>query len=547
MYPIGQYIDIVVDSNQRGNISQNAQTIRVDLIEPLRYYDETAYDEILIKDDTIKLTRRVGVDGSGNKYKLQEEVITVIGEVKLKSFANDTYVYVIENLNMNYYGKYLIDNDFIDTFATKVELTTTVSATASGIMTEVNKKLDETELGTKIEQNAEAVKVAWNQISQYIQLEIIDNKVCLAIRDKNNKLLMTIDQDGQHFYDDNTKIVETMAMPSSNLPTLFFNVDGDNVVNNQGVYNTALGFSVSATSQSDGNKYYYPMFYWGRVDTNQNQGVHVKEKLIFDDGDESSSDSPFIDKNYGGLVFLVKDGSNIMLRTLNGKTVATIGQGYFTLLDANQNAVVQLYQNVDNSYTLDIGQGYVRCQNNPDYTNCSIISIPQTRDCLYVTCKEDSTQLYFSPDWTSDARLKENIETSDKDSLELINSIPHYAFDWKKDGKHEDIGYIAQELETIDKNLVNKHDITDENDKVIDYDWTINERYIIANLTRAVQQQQELIDYLYSQLKIKKDKVKKIKKEKYKKDFGEKTNINFKYEKEKIKIQKIKEKLEGGI
>ena len=101
----------------------------------------------------------------------------------------------------------------------------------NSITTEVNKKVNESEFGTKIQQNAEAVKYAWNQISQYIQLEIINNKVCLAIRDSSNKLLMIIDQDGQHFYDQNKQIVETKAMPSSSLPTLFFNVDGDNVVN----------------------------------------------------------------------------------------------------------------------------------------------------------------------------------------------------------------------------------------------------------------------------------------------------------------------------
>ena len=456
---------------------------------------------------------------------------------------------------------------------TKTEMNSAISQTAENISTEVNKKVNNSDFGTKIQQNAEAVKYAWNQISQYIQLEIINNKVCLAIRDKNNKLLMVIDQEGQHFYDQNKKIVETIAMPSSSLPTLFFNVDGDTVVNNQGIYNTALGFSVAMTSSSDNKKYYYPMFYWGRLNTNQNQGVHVKEKLIFDDGNESASQSPYIDKNSGGLVFLVKDGSDIMVKTLNNKTVATIGQGKFKINDSSQKVVIELFKNSSGTYTLNmptvaikaeslylgntsyfeagyitanswVSTQHVEADNVPDICDCSTISTGS--NSLHITSKDGSKDWFFKPDSTSDARLKKNIETSDKDALELINSIQHYSFNWKDNNKYEDIGYIAQELEKIDKNLVNKYEIVDDKNNVIDYHWTINDKYIIVNLTRAVQQQQELIDYVYSQLKIKKVKNKKIKKEKYEKDFGEKAKINFKYEKEKLRIQEIKEKLKGG-
>lgn len=601
LYPVGQYINIIIDKNPRGNISDEAQRIHIDLLEPLRYLNQNVFDEIRIVDKNMKLIRRVGLNANGEKYELENAIETDLGEIHLKSFKEDTYIYVLESYVLNLKARYLIDNAYIETFATKVEtdakieiakgqINLGVAATyetkedaqtkysqillnENSITTEVNKKVNESEFGTKIQQNAEAVKYAWNQISQYIQLEIINNKVCLAIRDSSNKLLMIIDQDGQHFYDQNKQIVETKAMPSSSLPTLFFNVDGDNVVNNQGIYNTALGFSVSMTSQSDGKKYYYPMFYWGRLATNQNQGVHVKEKLIFDDGDESASQSPYINKNNGGLVFLVKDGTNIQVRTLNNKVVATIGQGSFCIYDSSQNKLVELYKNSNNTYTINMpnvsifadslslsDNGYfstgsmnaetmmstpfIEADNVPYVCNCATISARS--DYLHVDSKDGTADLFFRPDWTSDARLKENIETSDKDSLELINSIPHYAFDWKKDGKHEDIGYIAQELEAVDKNLVNKYEVTNENDEVVDYDWTINDRYIIANLTRAVQQQQELIDYLYSQLKIKKNKSKKIKKEKYEKDYGEKTKINFKYEKDKLKIQEIKEKLKGG-
>ena len=58
-------------------------------------------------------------------------------------------------------------------------------------MTEVNKKVDNAEFGTKIEQNAEAVKLAWNQISEFIQMMIINNNASFAILDNNKKVLFS--------------------------------------------------------------------------------------------------------------------------------------------------------------------------------------------------------------------------------------------------------------------------------------------------------------------------------------------------------------------
>ena len=573
LYPVGQYITLVVDKQSKGTISDEALSAQIDLVEPLRKYDDVTYDEILIEDDICTLIRRCGIDENGEVYVLDNEVQTTIGEISIPSFKENTYIYILEQPNLTLYCRYLVDNDYIETFALKADVNskieqseenitsiveanyetkanaekyyTQIKQTTDNITSEVNKKVGEDEIGTKIEQNSEAVKYAWNQISQYLQLELIDNKICLAIRDKNNNLLMTLNQDGQHFYDKNKNIVETIAMPTSSFPTLFFNVDGDNVENSQGVYDTALGFSVSMTSSGDGKKYYYPMFYWGKCSNNQNQGIHLVEPLIFDDGDYSSSESPFIDKNNGGLVFLVKDGSNIMIKTLNGKTVAILGQGNITLLDSNQNSVIEVYKNSTGTYTLNVPNGtisasYIYADNQVSSTNISVLDY--NGGILSVTDKSGNYGV-FNADWTSDARLKKNIETSDKDSLNLINAIQHYSFDWKENNKHEDIGYIAQELEKIDKNLIRKYPIEDENNNVIDYHYTINERYIISNLTRALQQQQEQIDYLYRQLNLKKNKH-KVNKEKLNVNYGEKINKNVKYDKLKKNIAKLIKK--GG-
>ena len=62
----------------------------------------------------------------------------------------------------------------------------------------------------------------------------------------------------------------------------------------------------------------------------------------------------------------------------------------------------------------------------------------------------------------------------------------------KKDGTHYDIGYVAQELEKIDKNfvLIRKKD-NKENER-----YYINELPILATATKAIQEQQDLIEKL---------------------------------------------------
>ena len=67
----------------------------------------------------------------------------------------------------------------------------------NGIIQEVSKKVDETKLGTAIEQNYEHVKVAWNQISDFIQMMIINKNASLAILDKDKNVMMALDKNGQ--------------------------------------------------------------------------------------------------------------------------------------------------------------------------------------------------------------------------------------------------------------------------------------------------------------------------------------------------------------
>ncbi len=71
---------------------------------------------------------------------------------------------------------------------------------------------------------------------------------------------------------------------------------------------------------------------------------------------------------------------------------------------------------------------------------------------------------------SSDVRLKKNIrDTAINNALDIVNSIKFRQFDWKDTGKHQDIGFVVDELEEIDPHLkldgtggYVKDDLTDE-------------------------------------------------------------------------------------
>ena len=85
----------------------------------------------------------------------------------------------------------------------------------------------------------------------------------------------------------------------------------------------------------------------------------------------------------------------------------------------------------------------------------------------------------------SDERLKTNIKPTQINALDTLNSIKIVEFNWRKDGKFEKIGAIAQQVQSVDENLVVKHTI--DKDTETDY-LRINYYDTIPYLIKAVQE-----------------------------------------------------------
>lgn len=129
--------------------------------------------------------------------------------------AKNTADSVNNNLTTNYYTKTetnsqinqkadSITSSVSKTYSTKTETANAKNEAINSANASTDEKLEDytvtEELGTVIEQNWEHVKIAWNQISDYIQMMIMNGTASLAILDQSGNVLMSLDKEGQNFY-----------------------------------------------------------------------------------------------------------------------------------------------------------------------------------------------------------------------------------------------------------------------------------------------------------------------------------------------------------
>lgn len=75
-----------------------------------------------------------------------------------------------------------------------------IKVKTDSIESEVKKKLNSLELSTKIQQNASAIKIAWNNISKYVQFESGELRIYDSAVTSSQKLVSKFNYNGCHFY-----------------------------------------------------------------------------------------------------------------------------------------------------------------------------------------------------------------------------------------------------------------------------------------------------------------------------------------------------------
>lgn len=449
LVPFGGYFTIIVDKQSRNNKTEDAIEYNIGLKDSLLRLDENVYDEVNIGSDSkVKVIRRVGRRANGNLYKLGKATEEEIGEVALATFDKDTYIYIKETVNTNLYCKWIIKSDFSDVYATKVDLNSAITQTSTSIMTEVNRKVDETEFGTKIIQDFESVQIAWNQISQYIKMLGESGKASLAIFDENNKKLIDLNQDGQDFFKPDGKKIGRIGIvrEKNNSDILAFIMDIDWEQQNQG--------SSMAWGYNDKNGNFLPIFYLvGSYGAEQSEyggnislvgNLIASQSRILTSGSDNPSGEIYMDDAFGIQILghnndLILNADKILF--LRGNEIAIEGTITTDLISRH---------NYGNNY----------------YEGYNVIEMTKEHKVMTSYSSNTGTIAFYADENfidsigmnISDKRLKYDFKNIDEKLLKAIEDIEIQQFKFIDSDNKIHFGIIAQDLIEI----FNKYGINPE-------------------------------------------------------------------------------------
>ena len=282
-------------------------------------------------------------------------------------------------------------------------------------------------------------------------------------------------------------------------------------------FNNQPGFIPDSANNPDANSYST-----GRILTSAARGQYTCYDLSFKNGPGSDKSTTFYqdsntfytetsdwtinDDNDNTIIHLYGPNSitSSDYNTEKKKSIVEVGGSYGveinkslkvgTTLDTHSNGGVKflVQQNdicLDGSVFLAADEAVV-----VPSTETSPVSIKRN---LEIDSSKYCQAGYFNA--TSDARAKENIRKADFSALSIVNSLPIYNFNYKNSEKPS-IGVIAQEAAKFnvdDFSLVENIEATGENN---DY-MSIKESKLIYILWKAIQEQQQEIEELKSQLR----------------------------------------------
>lgn len=304
------------------------------------------------------------------------------------------------------------------------ELSSQIKINANAITSKVNNG----DFGTLIEQNYNHVKIAWNKNSDYIQFENGSMNIYTSSSDHStDTLLMKQTSTGTWYYNAGTtigKIGTNKFSDDSGYKGLVFDLE-----------NTASYMCWAAKDNDNDTAFSVKLIYHHKSSRNK-KGLHFSCDTYADGNLYLTDSNRFKAWSSGGCGF---DGKMTWCNSSNATSVE---------IDGN-NTLFNIYNGVSVNFYTDIDMhGY-------DILN------------------------------QSDARLKTNIHDTQIDALSAINQIEMKEFDWIENGEHEDIGVIAQQLQTILPDLVHEDESTGK--------LSIKINKFIPYLIKSIQ---ELTDYI---------------------------------------------------
>lgn len=397
-------------------------------------------DEYKLVNNKGYVVKRVGVDSSGNLYDLETEVTQELGETVIPVAEGKNYFNIL-NYNANCKLVWVIRNNYTNTFATTVELESSITQLANSINLQVSKKVNNNEVIARI--NMAILGRDEAEVPEDIEKSIIE---IIA-----NKIQITSD-----YFDLSKNGYITATGGTVGGITLSSNMLYKRYTQSGANYES--GLNLPSTVGSSGNT---PFLYAGRPVgenlANSNMFIHHNGNVFFRSGSLQMIYEPTINSDgSASWVNAMSFSSDALRRYLpNGNRWTIEGVGYINNVASYHTLWLYdaLCYSIESGIHNTILARFYRVGNNAE---------PAEID-FYAKSYINGQEIQVA---TSDERMKENIEISDINALDIIKDIDFYKFDWKKDSGNEghiDVGFIAQRLkETYDKLVI--HNITRENE-----------------------------------------------------------------------------------
>ncbi len=525
------------------------ETIDLRIKDVLRQY-EGVCDEYILKDNKAQIIRRIGVDRNNNKYILENEIIEELEAINIQLEEGTNYIEIINQV-ANMKVKYVILNDFTKRFATSVEMYSIIQQTVDEILLEVGKKIGEDELNSALKLYENEISASVNQQVEEKMEDKIDKKDILAswnLAVKNGEGIVTIEGNKLIIKTDNFKLDENgnaVITGKKGTPYNYTMLD---------VYLALAHIRGDINLPSNLLDVYHIKTTSGNINVTDVVAiidiVEGREKAT-----KTLNADVIIDPNQSEKVISLKLTENLqtiiglfqMYSYLIKCTNLMVGDGYsvtqesakygiqldgtnkrIKIVDTNQSVETTIDSGKVDAYNVYASSGGTKgyCLHGRgnahtymiDYasyygTNYFLLYVDGNNafpmvNSVYV----DSQQIaqishktsyfeYIVPRYgafgingvfQSDTQLKENINDTKLNAIDIINKIRHIEFDWK-DTKmavgegHEEIGYSANQIEEdVGLNIV--YEVQQPENSEFEKIKQINENRIMPLVTKAIQE-----------------------------------------------------------
>ena len=148
---------------------------------------------------------------NGELCILDKEVVEEYADVNIETFDNDTYIYIREYPNVEFFCRYVIKNDYLDTFATQqelqnatVELNSLIEQKQAEITLLVSRKVGKDEVISSINISPEEIKILANKLE--VSAEDVFNIIAgniINLTSQNIRIessSLVIDEDGNMIF-----------------------------------------------------------------------------------------------------------------------------------------------------------------------------------------------------------------------------------------------------------------------------------------------------------------------------------------------------------